>query len=157
VNHRDDPSALGNHWTPGRLELELGTDDPDALLAHVREHMRRLRAEPAHDLLDPLAGVLRRLPNRISSMVASSLSTAIDVTASNVPGSPVPLFLQGRSVTELTPFGPLSGAATNVTLLSHGGEARVGVNRDPAAVPDGEAFTADLRAAFERVTEGDRP
>lgn len=157
VNRRDDPAALGNHWTPGRLELELGPDDPDIVLARVRDHMRRLRAEPVHDLLDPLAGVLRRLPNRISSSVASSLSTAIDVAASNVPGSPVPLFLQGRSVTELTPFGPLSGAATNVTLLSHGDQARIGVNRDPAAVPDGEAFTTDLHEAFERVIRGARP
>jgi diacylglycerol O-acyltransferase len=152
VSRRRDAAALGNHWTPGRLEIELAGNEPDATMQLVRSHMRRLRAEPSHDLLDPLAGVLRRLPSRITSSVVTSITNGVDVTASNVPGSPIPLFLQGRAVTELTPFGPLSGAATNVTLLSHGPDARIGINRDPAAVPDGETFGNDLRAAFGRLT-----
>ena len=93
-------------------------------------------------------------PVAVTSSLVGVVTRGIDVTASNVPGSPVPLYLHGRRVTELVPFGPLSGAAANVTLLGHGDDAHIGINRDPAAVPDGVGLTADLRDAFTRVIEG---
>ena len=37
-------------------------------------------------------------------------------------------------------FGPLSGAAVNVTLLSHCGTCCIGVNVDAVAVPDREVM-----------------
>jgi diacylglycerol O-acyltransferase len=56
--------------------------------------------------------------------------------ASNVAGSPVPLYLGGARVERLVPFGPRSGAALNVTVLSYAGRLSVGLHIDPAATPD---------------------
>ena len=48
------------------------------------------------------------------------------------------------------PFGPLSGAAANITLLSWLDQVCIGVNIDPAAVPDPEAFHACLARRLRR-------
>jgi hypothetical protein len=49
------------------------------------------------------------------------------------------------------PFGPMSGAATNITLLSYLDELQIGVNSDPAAIPDADVFLACLNEGFDEV------
>jgi hypothetical protein len=48
-------------------------------------------------------------------------------------------------------FGPLSGAAANLVLLSHCGTCYVGVNTDTRAIPDAAGFAEDLHAGFDEV------
>ena len=72
----------------------------------------------------------------------------LDFQASNVPGSPVPVYLLGVPVTAVFPFGPLAGAAVNVTLLSYQNELNIGVNVDPAAVPDIDTLIRRLDSAL---------
>ena len=49
------------------------------------------------------------------------------------------------------PFGPMSGAAANITLMSYLDEAQIGVNVDPAAVTDPDVFVECLRDGFDEV------
>ena len=49
------------------------------------------------------------------------------------------------------PFGPLSGAAVNITLLSWRGQVCIGVNLDPSAVTDPVAFAGCLADGFDEV------
>ena len=44
-----------------------------------------------------------------------------DFVTSNVPGAPFPIYSGGAELERMYAFGPLSGAAVNVTLLSHCG------------------------------------
>ena len=145
---------LGNHWTPAVLDLRLGgaADEPaDSLVANVRDGMRRLRNEPTHDILGGVTGALRHLPPTVTSALVGRSADVVDVTISNVPGTPVGLHLAGRPVRQLVPFGPITGGALNVTLLSHAGTAHLGIARDPVALPDGQELVADLAEAFERI------
>ena len=145
---------LGNHWTPAVLDLRLDgvADEPaDSLVAAVRHGMRRLRNEPTHDVLGGVTGVLRHLPPTVTSALVGGAADVVDVTVSNVPGTPVGLHLAGRPVRQLVPFGPITGGALNVTLLSHAGTAHLGIARDPVALPDGQELVADLAEAFERI------
>ncbi len=48
-------------------------------------------------------------------------------------------------------LGPLSGAAINATLLSHLDDVFVGINSDPAAVPDPEVLVECLEEGFAEV------
>ena len=43
------------------------------------------------------------------------------------------------------------GAATNVVLLSYVDDALIGINTDPAAIPDHDDFVACLHAGFDEV------
>jgi len=126
----------------------------DQMTEQVKVKMRGLRDEPAHELRLPLAAGLRRLPSVAAASLFSALASGMDLAASNVPGSPIPLHLCGQEVIELVPFGPLSGCALNVTLMSHAGEAHIGVASDPAAVPDPDGLQRDLEAAFTSVVKG---
>jgi hypothetical protein len=78
---------------------------------------------------------------------------SIDVVASNVPGPPLDLYLAGCRLDRMIPFGPRGGAGLNVTLLSYCGAVQVGVNMDPAAIPDTAVLTDCLEAGFEEVLE----
>jgi len=75
----------------------------------------------------------------------------MDFVTSNVPGAPIPVYLGGAAVEANYALGPLSGAAINVTLLSHLDQVFVGINSDPAAVPDPELLTACFEEGFAEV------
>ena len=61
------------------------------------------------------------------------------------------MFLAGARMESQFPFGPMSGAATNITLLSYLDELQIGVNTDPAAVPDPDVFQSCLLEGFDEV------
>jgi diacylglycerol O-acyltransferase len=48
-------------------------------------------------------------------------------------------------------FGPMTGAAANVTLVSYVDHAHIGVNTDPAAIPDPAVFRDCLAEGFDEV------
>ena len=75
----------------------------------------------------------------------------IDFVTSNVPGVPIPLFLARAAVESQFAFGPMTGAAANLTLLSYQDQIHIGINSDPAAVPDRAVFLGCLRDGFEEV------
>jgi hypothetical protein len=61
------------------------------------------------------------------------------------------VYMSGARVEATYGFGPLSGAACNVTLLSYIDDLHVAVSTDPAAVPDPEVFLACLQAGFDEI------
>ena len=73
-----------------------------------------------------------------------------DFVTSNVPGSPFPLYVAGAELERLYPFGPLSGTAANVTLLSHCGTCCIGINTDSLAIPDAAEFAQSVEPASPR-------
>jgi WS/DGAT/MGAT family acyltransferase len=152
INIRADTAGLGgNHFTTARLVVPLAVDDPEERIRELSQRCKRLRAEPAVRLSEQLATILNRLPRRISTALFGSMLKGADFITSNVPGSPFPLYLCGAEVRQMYAFGPLSGAAANVVLVSYCGTCGIGVNSDPRAIPDTEDFTADLRAGFDEV------
>ena len=67
------------------------------------------------------------------------------------------LLLQYDTLMQLNTDGiPQPWLATNVETSDDGLTISMDL-RDDVTWHDGEAFTADLRAAFERVTDGARP
>jgi diacylglycerol O-acyltransferase / wax synthase len=101
--------------------------------------------------VDPLAGVLNRLPATLTTSVFGAALKGVDLVASNVPGAPIPLYLAGAQVLEQYAFGPPSGAAANVTLLSWGPEACVGLNVDLAAVTEPDLLVDCVSEALDEV------
>ena len=47
-----------------------------------------------------------------------------------MPGPNFPVYVAGAKILAMVPFGPPSGAATNITLFSYDGEAHVGITSD---------------------------
>ncbi|MDA3022623.1 MAG: WS/DGAT domain-containing protein [Actinomycetota bacterium] len=105
------------------------------------------RAEPALRLADPLAEVSWLVPVPMLAQAAQSS----DVTASNVPGPPIPLYLAGAKMLAAYPLVATIGAAVNVTLVTYDGTAYVGISADDRAVKDLSDLVEDLRAGFAEV------
>jgi len=144
---------FGNAFAPLRLLVPLQIADPGDRVASLGALVRRALGEPALDLLGTAATVAGTVSRAASVAAVGSALRSTDVIASNVPGSPVPLYVAGASLLRLVAFGPRSGAAVNFTLLSHLGAVEVGVNADLLAVPDPDTLVACLRAGFDEVLE----
>lgn len=148
VSLRDDGhEAGGNHITVLRTLVPVGTADPAERLAAIRSLGRRLRSERSLPHTEVIAAALNAVP----SPVIGSIMKHVDVLVSNVPGLPVPMYLAGREVQRMVPFGPTGGAALNLTLVSYRGTCGIGVHRDVAAIPDGHELVEDLRSGFDEV------
>ena len=146
-----DEALAGNQFTPARFPVPVGIADPKERIVAVRQLVRSERAEPALALTSALAGVLNRLPTSVTTQLFGSMLKGIDFVTSNVPGAPIPVYLAGARLEANFAFGPLSGSAANITLLSYLDEVHVGVNTDMGAIPDPDVFQECLAEGFDEV------
>jgi WS/DGAT/MGAT family acyltransferase len=153
INIRDAESdvAGGNAFVPARFTVPLHIADPLERMRHVRDVVATQRDEPALAFAEAVAGVLNRLPTGMTTQLFGSMLKGMDFITSNVAGAPIPVFVGGAQVVANYAMAPLSGAAVNVTLLSHLDDVHIGVNTDPAAVPDPDVLVACLEEGFAEV------
>ena len=155
INLRDEATdgLAGNQFTPARFPIPLDVVDPVERMQAVRGLVRQARDEPALSFAEPIAGVLNRLPTTVTTQLFGSMLKGVDIVTSNVPGVPFPVFLAGGKLEAQFAFGPLAGAACNLTLLSYVDELHVGVNCDSAAVDDPDLLQECLNEGFEEVVK----
>ena len=143
--------AGGNQFAPARFPVPAAIDDPAERMRAIGALVRGWRAEPALRMTATLAGVLNRLPTATSTALFGGMLKCVDFVTSNVPGAPIPVYLGGAAVEGFYAFAPPSGAALNVTLVSHCDRCCIGIVTDTAAVPDPEHLVDNLRAGFAEV------
>ena len=148
ISLRKDNDFGQNAVTIAHFTVDTSEMSPEARMDDVQETVARWRAEPALGVTDELAEISRFIPFEI----VSSAATASDVTASNVPGPPIPVYLAGALVEQMVPLPPPIGAAVFVALLSYNGEATIGVAMDDAAVTERELLMECMRHGFAKVT-----
>lgn len=141
----------GNQFVPARFEVPVDVSDPVERMRQIAVAVDHELREPALPLVDEIAGLLAELPEVVTVNLFGSMLKAIDLVTSNVPGPPFPVYASGAKVEKMFGFGPLSGAATNITLFSYDGSVHIAVNVDPAAVPDPGLFLACLREGMDEV------
>lgn len=152
ISIRDaNAAAGGNHFVPARFSVPIQIADPVERMTTIRELVSTQRAEPALALTEPIAGILNRLPTSVTTQLFGSMLKGVDFTTSNVPGAPMDVFMAGALVVEQFPFGPLSGAGANITLMSGPDKVFLGINTDPAAVPDPEVFVECMQEGFDEI------
>lgn len=153
INIRTSATAnrAGNQFVPARFPVPVGIEDPIERMAAVRTLIEHERAEPALLLTDAIAAVLNRLPATVTTNVFGAMLKGVDFITTNVPGPPLPVYMAGALIEAQYAFGPMTGSATNVALLSHCNQVHIGITTDPAAIPDPDVFTACLRDSFEEI------
>jgi diacylglycerol O-acyltransferase len=153
ISIRDESTdtLAGNQFVPARFIVPIAIRDPIERMRAIRELVVFQRNEPALTLTDSIAGVLNRLPTALVTELFGSMLKGVDFVTSNVPGVPVPVFFAGAALESQLAFGPLSGAATNITLVSYLDDLHIGVNMDRAAIPDRDVFIECLAEGFDEV------
>ncbi len=154
ISLRGDPGdrsgQASNAVTIARFPIPIAGLTVQERMDVAHDLVARWRSEPALRLADPLADVSWVIPVPMLAQAAQ----ASDVTTSNVPGPPVPLYLAGARMVGAYPLVATIGAAVNVTLVTYDGSAFVGISADERAVPDLDELVEDLRAGFAEVTGG---
>ena len=144
VSTRTESSGTANAVNIARFEIPISIRETRALMDQMAEAVAKVRKEPALAFANELGEISRFIPTDIVSAAAQ----ASDVTASNVPGVPVPVWIAGARVERMYPLVATIGAAVNVTMLTYNGTASVGVSTDDAAVDDHDILLESLRRGF---------
>jgi len=145
----DEPG--GNRFAPVRFPVPAGELPAVERIHAIRRLVREWRAEPALQMTSTLAGVLNRLPTATTTALFGGMLKCCDFVATNIPGAPLPVYTAGARVERLYAFAPPSGAAVNVSLISHCDTCCIGVVVDTAAVPDRDTLVAALETGFRDV------
>ena len=148
VSTRKDSSAGGNAFTPARVLVSAGIEDPVARFSVIREELAAVRHERALGATDGLAGFANLLPTSAVVRAARQQVETVDFAASNVRGAPFPLYIAGARMEGNFPIGPTGGTAWNLTLMSYDGSLDMGLNVDAGAVSDPEALRDAIAAEF---------
>ena len=146
-----DDDAGGNRFAPARFPIPTAIDDPRERVHAIRALVKEWRAEPALQMTSALAGALNRLPTTTTTALFGGMLKCCDFVTSNVPGAPVPVYTAGAQVERLYAFGPPSGSAFNVTLISHCELCCIGIVIDTTAVPDPDVLVDCLRSGFDEM------
>lgn len=147
ISNRSSEYDMHNQILGTILRGPLGPLDFDERARLIHEMVAQGRNQPWADLIEELASGAVRVPGLLR-LIAGAIG-GMDVLASNVVGPPVPMWLGGVPIRSLTPVGPRTGSALNVTLMSYCSTASLGINIDPAAVSDPEVLFDCLTAGFE--------
>lgn len=149
VRGGEGANNFDNQFVPARMVLPLSDVEPSERIGEVKALLRAVRAEPALPHVNDISGVIARFGPSAAVSILGAMLKGVDITTSNVPGPPFPVFMAGARVEEFYAFGPLAGAAINITLFSYDGTVHLGVNSDRAAVGDHDLFARCLRAAID--------
>jgi hypothetical protein len=153
VSTRKDASAGGNAFTPTRVLVPAGIEDPVERFAAIRERLDTTKHEKAMGLVSSVAGVANLLPTSVAVRFARQQVETVDFTTSNVRGAPFPLYIAGARILANYPVGPCAGTAWNLTLMSYDGHLDMGLNCDAGAVDDPELLRDLIAEEYDALLE----
>jgi WS/DGAT/MGAT family acyltransferase len=151
VRGDDTANRSDNQFVPARIILPLGRSDAEQRLTEIKVLLREARDEPALPHVGDISGVIGRLGPAASVALLGSMMKGVDVTTTNVPGPPFPVWMAGARVCDFYAFGPLAGSAVNVTLFTYDGTVYLGITTDRAAVSDPDLFVRCMREALDET------
>ncbi len=150
TRQRGDTST--NRFVPARVLVPIQPAyDFRVLFDDVHDRLQSAKRETAVGAAEGLAALVSGLPTSLLVAMTRSQTRTIDFGASNLRGSPVPLYLAGSRILGSYPMGPRTGCALTVTMLSYCDDVHLGLNIDPAAIVDTAAFMRDVRDAYDEL------
>jgi diacylglycerol O-acyltransferase len=144
----DRSGQAANAVAIARFPMHVANQSTVELMHQAHDLVAKWRREPAMRLADPLAEVSWFVP----VPMLASVARASDITTSNVPGPPIPIYLAGSRMIAVYPLVATIGAAVNVTMVTYDGKAFIGVSTDDRAIGDHADLMHDLRAGFHAAT-----
>jgi WS/DGAT/MGAT family acyltransferase len=139
VRSDDEHAQLGNRISSLFVELPVAEADPVARYAQVRETTRRVKASSKPLGADSLLRVAGLVPPVLHAGLSRALfaTRLFNVTVTNVPGPPEPLYAFGAPLKTVWPLVPLAADhGVGIAVLSYAGNVVFGINADFDTVGD---------------------
>lgn len=161
VRSDDQKDAMGNQVSSMLASLATDIDDPlerleaiHASMAGVKQQLKAIGADTLGDWAEfaapALAGRAARLYSR--TRVADRHRPIFNVTISNVPGPPFPLYSVGARMVANYPIGPIAeGGGLNMTVMSYLDRLDFGLLACPDVLPDVWGLAEGLPLALEEL------
>jgi WS/DGAT/MGAT family acyltransferase len=147
-----EQTALGNRISMMVVPLPIGIQDPVERLRQVRVAMVDLKTGNGPAKVERIMPFVDMLPPQMHGLVSwmQERVRLINTICTNVPGPPIPLYLQGVRVGGIVPFVPLvEDVGVAFAVLSYCDAFTFGVTANPGLVPELTAVVAALRASME--------
>jgi len=147
--HQEQPGqARGNLDGVMVVPLPIGEPDADRTLRWIAAETARRKMKSR-----PPGGTLFRNGLIQRAFVRHSASQRfMNVYVANVPGPPVPLYLEGVPLLEVFPVVPIMGNMTlGIGALSYSGQFNLTVVADRDTCPDVDVFTEGVRSSLEEL------
>lgn len=167
VRTEDEKGTHGNRLSSMLTSLATHLDDPAERLRAISEGMGNAKEQErligAATLTDwtefTFPALMGRAARLTSSMkVFDRLRPLFNVTISNVPGPPFPLFMAGARLVGMYPFGPVAeGVGLNMTVISYCGRVYVGLNACREVVPRIDELPKMLHESLDELLTLARP
>jgi len=161
VRTEDEMGAHGNRVTAMLASLATDVADPVERLGAIAAGMRRAKEQQqligAATLTDWTEFTFPALIGRASRLTSSlrvfdRVRPLFNVTISNVPGPPFPLFLAGARMVGMYPLGPIAeGVGLNMTVMSYCGIVYFGLNACRETAPRIGEFPKMLRESLDEL------
>ena len=154
VRGQNGGGELGNQISFVFVDLPCDEPDPLLRLSGVMEEMgKRKRGgqpEGADRVLKALGYAPRTIQHALSHLVTSP--RAFNITVSNIPGPPAPLYMLGCELDEVYPVVPIPDRhALAIGMTTLGGEAFFGVYADCDSLPDADLLAELLDESVEEL------
>jgi diacylglycerol O-acyltransferase len=163
VRSDDERDALGNRVTSTFASLATDIDDPvkrleviHECMAEVKEQQKALGADTLGEWAEfaapAVAGVAARLYSR--TKMADRHRPLFNVTISNIPGPPFPLYSIGARMVANFPVGPImDGGGLNMTVMSYLDQLDFGLLACPDVLDDVWGLADALHLALAEMVE----
>jgi diacylglycerol O-acyltransferase / wax synthase len=161
VRSEDQKGTHGNRVSMMLTSLATDVDDPVERLQVIhaatqvaKEQQNAIGADTLQEWTEFAApAILGRAARLYSNTRSADRHRPIfNVTISNVPGPPFPLYVAGAKVLDTYPMGPIfDGGALNITLMSYLDRVDFGLVACPDLVPDVWSIADGLRDALDEL------
>jgi diacylglycerol O-acyltransferase len=163
VRSTDEQGQQGNKVSTAFASLATNLDDPVERLRAIHDSMST--AKEAQELIgaDALQNWAEFAAPAVAAQAArvyTSLHLAdrhrplFNVTISNVPGPPFPLYVAGAKVVATNPIGPIfDGAGLNITVMSYLDRLDFGLLACPDLIPDVQHLADAISSALDELED----
>lgn len=163
VRTHEQDGAMGNQVSSALASLATDLDDPVDRLLAISKRMRDVKAQQeligATTLQDwaefaapAVFGRAARLYSR--TRMANRHRPLFNLTISNIPGAPFPLYLAGGRMVHNFPMGPIyDGGGLNITVMSYLDQIDVGIVACPDLVDDPWVLADGMGASLAELLD----
>jgi WS/DGAT/MGAT family acyltransferase len=148
----DESDALGNRVGAFNVTLPVGEPDPLVRLGRIRTQTRAAKSDRRGAAYPFMMRALASMPGFAYRLLAQNITGRINLICTNVPGPAAPRYLAGAKIEAIYPFAPVAlGTPLSIALMSHGDTYGIGIDTDPAAIPDPELLRRYLTVAVDQI------
>jgi diacylglycerol O-acyltransferase len=151
LHHEQPGQARGNQDAMMMVPLPLGEPDPVRRLELIATDTaaRKQQARPQVG-----SGIFRFIAVQRAWYRFLAHQRSVNLTVTNVPGPPVPLYLAGARLLNLFPVASLMGNVTlAVAVFSYAGQLNLTAIADQDTCPDLEVFAQGVRDALDHLAQ----